>query len=688
MRALVSALLVVAGCLPMPARAATETVLILDNSGSMITESRLGAGFIPPADPDRLAVLGTLILQQVQDPGDTLHILSFDPDAPHVRTLASEPSAIREMVYDAPTLFRGVLGEGRRLLNSSRAERRLLMLLTDGLPSDEDFSTAEAAGLLGLDRAPVPFDIVIFGLATDASVAEAQDGFLSALTGPDGRLVRVGAPSELVTGFTEAYAAQLGSRPETGTLAPGASYTVDVGKYVTEVIVLSASVERAGPYGATVTRNGAAVSQTGAGDNGCSQRYDSPSNPRLCKPPFHHYTVWKADNDPQKESRWTLSVDTQARSEVAFGFILRYELAAELLGPPSAARVDEAFEAVGRITWRGETFDAEDFFTADGFEAVAVFQGREVPLARRADSTFAVPVSADAPGPQNLAVVFRNRWMQLRAEATVAVDGTLPLELAATPLDFGQWRGEGRAVEQCRPLTVTGTNASRVPLELLAERLPPGAALSVAGHQFAPGDVAALPPGAGPVTVCLSSLRCCDAIEGADVALTVRGASPRYHSGAVRVPVKVSVQATGFLRCWRVVIGAVIGLLLAAFVLAGLVRPHDFLDDARLKVAGDERKLARASAMMLREQPGGRRGFYRNATVGLDAQGTPVGPRTKASLRLVAGAGGEIAVVAAAGLETKDRRTRKWEPVNTEPGPAILRRRVEYRVGELTFKIE
>ncbi|MCO4773376.1 MAG: VWA domain-containing protein [Deltaproteobacteria bacterium] len=674
--------------LPVAVHAATETVLVLDNSGSMITESRSSEGRIPPADPDRLAILGTLVLQQVQDPADRLHILNFDEDAPYVRTLPGQPSAIREMLYDAPTLFRGVLGEARRILSASSADRRLLIFLTDGLPSDENFSMDEAARLLGLDTPPVPFDIVIFGLAADAKVARAQKDFLSSLTGSDGDLVTVADPGALVTGFTDAYAAQLGSRPETGVLKPGGSYTVDVGKYVTEVLVISASSDRAGPYQAEVRRDSKTIPEVSSGDNGCSAPYNSPSNPRLCKPPFHHYRVWKADNNPKKESRWTLSVDGSAKSDVAFGFILRYELAAELVGPPSKVRVGEPFEAVGRITWRGKTFDAEDFFRSDGFEAVAVFEGREVPLVRRPDSSFAVSLTAAQLGGQSLSIVFRNRWMRLRADTTVMVEGYLPLDLSVAPVDFGAWRGDGRAIEECRPLVISGNNAGRVPLDVVANAVPEGAALTLAGLDFAPGDVASVPPGGAPVPLCVRSVRCCDAFTGAEVALSVRGQDPHYHSGAVAVPVQVDVAAAGFYRCWTWVIWTALGVLGLLVILVGLIRPKDFMADQRLKVAGSERKLTRASAMVLREQPGGRRGFYRNATVGLDAQGTPVGARSKAWLRLTAGGGGEIAVASGGTLEVRDRRTRKWEPVNTDAGPAILRRRVEYRVADLYFRIE
>jgi len=680
--------------LPAAAPAATETVLLLDNSGSMIFEvGIIGTNdTIPPADPDRLSVLATLLLERIQDPGDALHILNFQEGPPQFQVLPNDVAAIRDLLQNAPTHMRAPLTEAQRLLAGSQAERRLFILMTDGMPTDNPpLDVDEARQILGLDQPAVPYDLLVIGLASTKEVEEQQDHFLKPLAGDEGQFVRVGQPSELIDRFTGAYAAQLGSKPETGTLSPGASYTVDVGKYVREVIVMTAATERVGPYGVSLEKDGKerALQPGNSGDNGCTHRYQSnKSNRDICKPPFHNWTVWKEKNNPKKASRWRLTLDRGAKSDVAFGFILRYELRAELIGPPSKIRAGEEFEVRARLVFEGKTFDEEEFFGKDGFEAVALLGDLEVPLSRQPDNTFLGKVRGADLGQNRLRAVFRNTWMDLPAETTVLVEGYLPLSLDVQDLDFGGWPGAGSAVQECRQLTWSGTNATRVPLDLVVNALPPGSGVTVGGFEAKVGDSAELPVGASEVAVCVRSERCCEAFTGEDVQLSLRGRDPHYHPGAVDVLLVVDVRATSFYACWKVVIWAVIGALLVVLILVGLLKPNDFSADQRIRVAGSERKLQRASAMNLREQPGGRRGFYRNATVGMDAGGGMLGPRSTAWLRLTAKGGEEIGVQCAGALETKDRRTRKWEQVNTEAGPAPLRRRVDYRVGDLYFRIE
>ncbi len=123
---------------PASAGAATEIVLVLDNSCSMVENSQFDDRSVPPADPDRLSVLATLILAQLRDTEDAFHILNFNGKGapPTFRSLGTDKQSIRDMQYDAQTLFRGVLTEATRILNSSGHERRLLVFVTDGMPSD------------------------------------------------------------------------------------------------------------------------------------------------------------------------------------------------------------------------------------------------------------------------------------------------------------------------------------------------------------------------------------------------------------------------------------------------------------------------------------------------------------------------------------------------------------------------
>jgi hypothetical protein len=116
------------------------------------------------------------------------------------------------------------------------------------------------------------------------------------------------------------------------------------------------------------------------------------------------------------------------------------------------------------------------------------------------------------------------------------------------------------------------------------------------------------------------------------------------------------------------------------------VRPHDFEPSACVYVAGSELGLKRASALVLREVPGGRRGFYRNARMCLNAGGDFVRAPRAAVLVLEAGAGSSTRFATAGGLERKVQRTGKWEPVPVEEFTAGYTPNTVYRVGSLYLK--
>ena len=197
-----------------------------------------------------------------------------------------------------------------------------------------------------------------------------------------------------------------------------------------------------------------------------------------------------------------------------------------------------------------------------------------------------------------------------------------------------------------------------------------------------------MPLGTTRFTLCISSPKCCSELDELGVRVTLRGQDPHYHSGALSLPLRFHVDAAGWLRCWLpVLILAGLGLL-GAFILYGFVRPNSFEGMARIKLSGTERGLARAPARPLRDLPGGKMGFYRNATVAFDVSGEPRGPRKTAMLRLEADAGGEIKLAGRGDVEQKNPRTRRWEVIDRRGGLVFLRTRVVYRVGELLFRIE
>jgi hypothetical protein len=686
---------------PSTASAATEIVLVLDNSCSMVETSQFGDRRIPPADPDRLSVLATLILAQLKDDGDAFHILNFNGQgaAPTFRSLGTDKQSIRDMQYDSATLFRGVLTEATRILNASGHDRRLLVFVTDGMPSDQ-VTPDELVQIVG--RNPT-FEVLAIGFNQNRHIRKAQEAYLGGIVGDHGTFIQVADPKQLITRFTKAYAEQLGSKPVpdpdkrvgNAVLKPGGSRDVHVGRYVREVMVMAASTDRKGPFGAHLSRDGAIQPISDEGDSGCEAppgiRY-SGGMARSCRPPFNHYKVWKVPNDPASESDWKLSIDPGARSKVVFGFILRYELQAELLAAPAEVRIGESFEVRARINYKGRTFEDAEFFSADGFEATLVVGDQKVRLKRGDDSIFVGRMTATDRGSLDLQLVFENKWMHLETRSDLRVEGFLPLDLVVSPspIDLGDWRGGHESIERCVAVDLAGSlNADKVALEIAAEILPSGFTIAVGLPDRLPGDrLVQLPLGTTRFTFCLSSPKCCSELDEAGVRITLRGQDPHYHAEARSLPLRFDVEAAGWFRCWLPVIVLIGLILLALFILYGFIRPNSFDISSRIKLSGTERGLTRAPARPLRSLPGGKRGFYRNATVGFDVSGQGRAPRKKALLRIEAVSSGEIKVVSAAGIETKNPRSRRWETLDLSDGLVYLRRRVVYRVGELLFRIE
>lgn len=655
-----------AGATPSPGRDATEWVLILDNSASMAAGSKLTqpdgtVESVPPADPDRLSVLATLIFRALLSPADRLSILTFQGGGVgKYRELPADPAAIRALTFNQSTPFTGPLRRAREILDRSQLPARVLLLVTDGAPSEDDPLTAtEARRLLGLDTGPPTFAITSLGLTGgNPQMARLQQDFLE----PLGQRRRIDSASDLIRAFTEVYAAHIRSRPLTGRLMVGGSYGFPVGRYVTEVLAVIASEARTGPLSAHLSGGGAATGE--AGDNGCRA------------PPCHTYQVLRAPHDPEQVSSWSLHLDRSA-GPAAYGIILRYELDAEIVEVPRNARVGEEIDVVARITWRGRTFNDSAFFAADGFHAEALLGGRPVPLDRREDGTFGGRLRVAAAGAQQLRVRFSNRWLDLSAAADVHVGEWLPLSLRVQPtvVDFGAWRGGRVPSQRCVTLDLSGSqNAHAVPLEAMGAQLPEGTALRAPTPLRLEGDTA---------QVCLEVRGCCRNLTAPPGAqLVLRGRDPHYHDGAVSLPIRFRIEPTPFLVCWWHVLAALAGGLFLIFVVTGLVKPRDFDREEVIRLAKTEQGLARADARRLRDLPGGRRGFYRHARVAFDGNGNAVSRPRGAALVLQAQRGDPL-LTARQTIEARDPRTRKWLP--REPG--AIRRGVAYRSGDFYFRL-
>lgn len=658
----------------------TEMVIVLDNSGSMLEGARDQTGkHYPPNDPERAAVLGALVVEGLaRGTQDRVTVLQFGAEKGAPPVVVNGADAIRAVPYASDTPFRAPLTEARKRLEGSTLERRLLVIFTDGQPTDIA-DPAEGPRILGLAGHP-DWDVLALGLYASPEVQRSGEAFLSPLTrGADGLVVLRDA-SAVVPAFTRAYARTIGSRPEAGRLSPGERRTLNVGRYVTEVMVVASSAERGDAFNATLTGPAGPVTVQAQGDNGCPPQIGPRS---ACGPPSRHYQVFRAPSDPDRASTWTLALP-RAPGPVEYGIIYRYDLRAELTAPASV-RVGEPATFQARLLFRGKTFDDEAFFRSDGFEIVASVAGEDVHMTPSGGGLFRGTWTPRQPfpgGPASANVSFRNAWLEKRASASIKVEGFFDLTLRPAPqtVALGTWRGERRATRHCGQLDLSSSlNADRVEVTCT-----PVSTLTDAILTCQPVASSAA-PGKQPLRweVCVEAKGCCGDVNGAGAAVTLAGAHPHYAGTGVTVPVQFQVERTGFLRCWWIWIASAAAALFVIWLIAGFVRPFNFDPSVSVRVAGTEGGLRRVDGLILAEQPGGRRGFYRNARICLDGQGDFKHSPRAAALVLEARRSGNTRFVSAAGLERKDARTGKWTPVSEEDLAAGFEPMAIYRVGTI-----
>lgn len=678
-----------------------DVVLILDNSGSMAGPFRGPAGrMMPGNDPERTAVLGALILSGLTfGTEDHLTVLTFG-DTPVSAPVMVDPAAfpnaaaagdaIRAMPYANGTFYRPALRQARDILSRSTRDGRLLMFLTDGAPSDME-DPGEGPSLLNLSQGG--FGTLIMGLFGSEESRKSGEAFLRPLARTQDDLVFLSSSRDIVAAFTRGYAKMLGARPMTGTLAQG-SKPVDVGKYVLEVLVMTASSEPGPAFDASLTGPKGAVPVKAGGDNGCD--FKLPDAPNICAEPRRHYSVFRQANDPENPSHWQLSI-TKASGNVEYGIILRYDLAAKLVLAP-VVNAEEPAQVEAQLLFHGKPFVDDEFFRADGFEAVATIEGTKVPLKHAGGGRFVgswVPPSSMAGSGAVVRATFKNTWMERSADGSTHVEGApkLVLQVHPNPLDLGAWQASRSRIERCGELDLSGSvNADKVELACTAQGQSSEAGMTC---QPVAGSEAALPSGqkGQPMRwkVCVTSSRCCGSVQSAPpkgLVVTLAGKDPRYAAAAARVPVVFRVQGMGWLACWWPILAALGVALFLLWVIVGLLRPHSFEPSVAVRVAGSEAGLRRTSALVLRELPGGVRGFYRNARVALNATGDFVKAPRLAVLVVEAGPSGTTVFRKAAGLERKNRRTGGWEAVPPEDLAQGFAAGSIYRLGSLVMKFE
>lgn len=202
-------------------------------------------------------------------------------------------------------------------------------------------------------------------------------------------------------------------------------------------------------------------------------------------------------------------------------------------------------------------------------------------------------------------------------------------------------------------------------------------------------DVEALDPDQPTLTICLDVPRCDADASPKGAALRVTPLTAAFANQATTVNLLWDVEGRSWLSCnlwWVAPSGGIFALLLLIY---GFIRPARFGESAAVRVADDVKNMRRVHALVLREQPGSGAGFYRDARVGVHADGTVDGRLRLALVELRAVKGGGVLMFPLNGgaIEVQDRRTKRFEPVSVpkegySPGQEL------YRVGPIVLKVE
>ena len=307
-----------------------------------------------------------------------------------------------------------------------------------------------------------------------------------------------------------------------------------------------------------------------------------------------------------------------------------------------------------------------------------------------AGGTLTLRTTPAREGRVTFSLELRSKGESVQAEVFSDVAEAITLALPED-LDLGAISG-GEVGDTCVPLDFSGSNGA-VGARFSVSVVDPCADCEAELVSVADGAVYALPLDELTVgkdqilQVCLRVGRCPTGEAGAEQTLLVQPLEARFAGQEKRVRVRYQVAGKGSFACWGWVLYWVGGALLLLFVWYGFRRPVGFPPGASILVASDSKKLRRAAKMLLEEQPGGRKGWYRSARVHVDPGGAATRRSSQALFTLVPHAGG-VGIVAS-GVLAQNKRTRKMEPVEPLPGDRAiaLKRGRDYEVGGRVLKL-
>ena len=628
----------------------------------------------PGMDMERSAVLGAMVIEGFMTGSsiDALHMygMSSDNRAKDKAVPLKTYEDIRNLEYGS-TYFDDPLRASIDKLKSSKKKNKVLILFTDGFPNGE--SRKEELPYLHKQYKPPQNKYSTFAVGLhNGNQVQGQKRFLEGLmVRPKEDLKMTSDPTKLVPLFIEGFARAIGSKPEVGQVSKDKK--VHVPKYVTQIFVVLTSHDPGPPFDVDVRSNNTLFSPTRTGNNGCAAGYRLLNAPNLCDDPRRHFVTYRIPHDPLKET--TFDIQVKSNQNLDYGVIYRYDLDAEITTQNCKVEVGNQQKITAHINFANKIFDDEDFFSKDNFQAFFETNGQSVPLTRKG-GIFEGNWSPVNQGSQTGRVVFKNDWMEIQDTIDCTVTGTLDLNIVVSPLDLGDWDGDGIAVTKCGlldagassylDLVETECTLADVPSRFKATCEPIMDNVS-AGNQPTSWEV------------CLTSPSCCEESFG-PLAVQLTPKNTRYANRAAQTNVSFTVRGTSFWNCWKYwIIGGITTLLLLLLVY-GYTSPHNFDDPLYISFGDSLRDMKRSDSFMCSEQPKGKKGFFRNARVSIKDFDF-VGDHRMANLSVMAGPNGKL-VILSGNISRFDSRRRTWKELTEEEIQLGLSADEVYRSGD------
>lgn len=317
-----------------------------------------------------------------------------------------------------------------------------------------------------------------------------------------------------------------------------------------------------------------------------------------------------------------------------------------------------------------------------------------------------VTKSGNVDGPPQTIFVANDPTVVLQSQTPIdGIEGGCAKDARCVPLDLGKstglWSGLKLVLERKKPPTGEGWATAPMHLKKGAELVE-----IVRGK---PIDLAYSPT--ETLQVCYAAPRCTATPPNPEELLEIKavhfciddkedackknpstfGCGKARSASSLVVP---KITENNWVDCNLWWISIVAGVIVLTILILGFVLPHQFSSAAMLRVANNQRQLAREQGRPLRREPHGKRGFYRTATVCFTDIGTTVKKSQGHAVQLRAGPDRQIFIIKKSGnLERFERNVWKVvDPVAT--GKDILTERTlqsggQYRVnGQYFFTVD